>query len=398
MVHEVDSAAEMANTAATAEGEARAGAQLPSLRGARVAPAAGASPAPAGGGEYDGWFPTSVAWRGSVDATTVEMCRLNTALHHRDPSSVPMFRDLVAHSNCGGANARSATVGQLRADIAAHPGSVIAPSGFVFHEARVGSTLVANMLTSSTRNLVYTESKPPATVLAHCDKCSDEQQVELLRVVMGQMGRGRATGHDRLFFKFQSAMVAFLPAALRAFPATPWIFLHRNPVEIQASMFKHGAGGNPPCTRGQYDPPAPLLRLVGKSPAEARSLPKEQYCAAHLAMMCQHALDAAAKFGAARARFVEYAGLVDTVLADVFPRHFAWAMSAAELARAKQVSTLYSKARNNQRAFKDDSAKKQQRASDVAKRWSREYVEPLYHKMQSLSKSTSKASPGGGPS
>eukprot|EP00937_MAST-01D_sp_MAST-1D-sp2_P007393 g7393.t1 len=326
------------------------------------------------------------------------MCRLNTALHHRDPSSVPMFRDLVAHSNCGGANARSATVGQLRADIAAHPGSVIAPSGFVFHEARVGSTLVANMLTSSTRNLVYTESKPPATVLAHCDKCSDEQQVELLRVVMGQMGRGRATGHDRLFFKFQSAMVAFLPAALRAFPATPWIFLHRNPVEIQASMFKHGAGGNPPCTRGQYDPPAPLLRLVGKSPAEARSLPKEQYCAAHLAMMCQHALDAAAKFGAARARFVEYAGLVDTVLADVFPRHFAWAMSAAELARAKQVSTLYSKLGHkvapgdaaggknagSAGAFVDDSKSKQARATAAQKKWSAEYVEPLYRRMQGL--------------
>ncbi len=39
-------------------------------------------------------------------------------------------------------------------ELAALP-TLLQPTGFVFHEARVGSTLVANMLASDPRNLVY---------------------------------------------------------------------------------------------------------------------------------------------------------------------------------------------------------------------------------------------------
>ena len=37
----------------------------------------------------------------------------------------------------------------------------VKPSGFVFHESRVGSTLVANMLAAVPTNIVYSESAPP---------------------------------------------------------------------------------------------------------------------------------------------------------------------------------------------------------------------------------------------
>ena len=38
----------------------------------------------------------------------------------------------------------------------------IKPTGFVFHESRVGSTLVANALASNPWNMVFSESDPPS--------------------------------------------------------------------------------------------------------------------------------------------------------------------------------------------------------------------------------------------
>lgn len=42
------------------------------------------------------------------------------------------------------------------------------PSGFIFHESRVGSTLLANILASSEPNLVYSEPHLPFLALRQC--------------------------------------------------------------------------------------------------------------------------------------------------------------------------------------------------------------------------------------
>jgi len=76
------------------------------------------------------------------------------------------------------------------------------PSGFVFHESRVGSTLTANLLASDPYNMVFSESDPPATILLHCDKCSRKKQIQLFRDVVYVMGASPI--HKRYFFKFQS--------------------------------------------------------------------------------------------------------------------------------------------------------------------------------------------------
>ena len=56
------------------------------------------------------------------------------------------------------------------------------PTGFVFHQSRVGSTLTANFLGSDPQNLVFSESAPPAAAVLHCDRCSDERRIYVLRV------------------------------------------------------------------------------------------------------------------------------------------------------------------------------------------------------------------------
>lgn len=99
------------------------------------------------------------------------------------------------------------------------------PNGFVFHESRVGSTLVADMLASDASNMVFSESKPPPLIASHCNGCSEEKKVALLRTTIRAMGN--SARHKRLFFKFQSSNSPNIRLFLKAFPNTPWIYLYR---------------------------------------------------------------------------------------------------------------------------------------------------------------------------
>lgn len=68
-------------------------------------------------------------------------------------------------------------------------------SGFVFHESRVGSTLVANSLVAMdpTLHRVYSESSPITDALLACGRmgsqCDMNANVELFRDVVYLMGR-----------------------------------------------------------------------------------------------------------------------------------------------------------------------------------------------------------------
>ena len=91
-------------------------------------------------------------------------------------------------------------------------GRVVPPSAFVFHESRVGSTLVANNLASSPYSLVFSESAPTANALLHCFACTRQQEVQLFRDIVTLMGRSPI--HHHLFFKFQSITSTKMEIAL----------------------------------------------------------------------------------------------------------------------------------------------------------------------------------------
>lgn len=59
-----------------------------------------------------------------------------------------------------------------------HPEEFLEPSGFVYHETRTGSTLVANMLAHVPSNLVLSENNVAEDPARHCHHCTDAQKVE----------------------------------------------------------------------------------------------------------------------------------------------------------------------------------------------------------------------------
>lgn len=105
------------------------------------------------------WSPISIG--GSQRLT---LCQLDFKTYSTQPHMYPMFKDLVALSKCNEPGRTKITsIETVLAEIAAgaaaghSSGRVVYPSGFVFHESRVGSTLIANMLAADPDNMVFSE-------------------------------------------------------------------------------------------------------------------------------------------------------------------------------------------------------------------------------------------------
>ena len=334
--------------------------------------------------------------RGSYDATGT-FCHVDFYLHKSNPTVVPMFRDLVAKSiHCSNKGkirmdlrsiVEEARVYDARPDTATR---AMAPAGFVFHESRCGSTLVANSLLAMDPavNRVYSESPPPVTaakMISNYDG-QDSSAVQLLRDVIFMMGRTNDVNEQRLFFKIQSIGTKSIPAFSKAFPDTPWIFLHRDPVQVMMSHLKTKEKISTVCTRSRSAPPSDLVALVkGRDPsAKISRLSTEDYCAAHLASLCDAAYSAYQNSNG-NGKFVDYVDLPDSLIEDIIPNHFGQSMNDDAKSRILKVSGTYSKARTLGKTWQEDSQKKEDAARPEIRAASAKYLQPLYEKLKRVS-------------
>lgn len=328
------------------------------------------------------WVPTGIAHVEHGDPR-VTLCRLDFDSYWRNPSKTPMFRDLVAASRC--TKDKSGSLNELYDDLKRRP---LAPTGFVFHESRVGSTLIANMLGSNPKNLVYSESSAPPMVINHCDKCGEERRNDILRKLIGLMGA--SPYHERLFFKFQSITVPNIAVLAAAFPATPWIFLYREPVQVMMSHFKRGsAARSAPCLREHRRPRKATADILGMDAADAASVSVEQYCAAHLAMLCKSALDQPAPH---KGLMVDYDSLPGSLVHYVLPSHFGVPLHVDEADVMLKTATIYSKRRKpilpkpGDAPWETDSQAKEDAASEHIRQAADQLMRPLYARLQDATK------------
>lgn len=236
---------------------------------------------------------------------TATFCKLHWDKYKMDPPSMPMFKMLVQESGCDrGENLFTMDLADVAGKLDESENeeesmgiSVMPPAGFVFHESRVGSTLVANALTAMDPDghRVYSESDPINRALAACGdgftKCDMETNVELLRDVVFLMGRTPSPSEKRMFFKVSSVGSKRIDVMRQAFEYVPWLFVFRDPVQTMMSHIdpakkKTVRGGLPPavCLRSRHRPADDLRRLVflNNPGKQAEQLSDEEFCAAHL--------------------------------------------------------------------------------------------------------------------
>ncbi|WHS60598.1 sulfotransferase family protein [Pseudomonas sp. G2-4] len=112
----------------------------------------------------------------------------------------------------------------------------LAPSAFIFHASRCGSTLVSQMLAQLADHIVISEPPPLDTLLrgdmAHAERCV------ALKGLLSAYGQRRGGVERRLVVKLDAWNIGELPLLRACFPDTPWLFVYRDPLEIAVSHLR----------------------------------------------------------------------------------------------------------------------------------------------------------------
>ncbi|MES3024744.1 MAG: sulfotransferase [Pseudomonadota bacterium] len=213
---------------------------------------------------------------------------------------------------------------------------VLAPSAFIFHVSRCGSTLLTQSLAALPHCVVMSE--PPvldAFLREHAqyglhDDGLDAAGVAALRLLVGALGQRRAPGESAFVVKFDSWHIASLGAIRRAFPATPCIFLYREPDAVLAS---HRRRRGPQMVPGMIDPARLGIDDGARAPGDL-----DAYCIAVLERFYRCALAHAGTPGLTLLNYNQLPGAVPALLAGL-----AIACSADEGAAIRARAAFHSK-------------------------------------------------------
>ncbi|WP_412465755.1 hypothetical protein [Pedobacter sp. KLB.chiD] len=116
----------------------------------------------------------------------------------------------------------------------------IAPTAFIFHVSRCGSTLLSQALSTDSLNMVYAEAPLLDQILRapFQDKNSRGDIEKWFKAALKIMGQQRKCSYQQLYIKLDSWHVHFYPLLRRWFPRTPFYFLSREPDAVIASHKK----------------------------------------------------------------------------------------------------------------------------------------------------------------
>jgi hypothetical protein len=250
------------------------------------------------------------------------------------------------------------------------------PAGFIFHESRCGSTLVAQMLAAITQNLVVSEASV-LDAIVQLPGLSISQQVRHLTAMAAALGQRRFGDERRFFLKLDCWHAMALPLFRQAFPSTPWVFLYREPVEVLVSQMRQ---------RGlQTVPGAMPSRLYAIEGGE--TMPGEDYCARVLEKTCAAVVD---HFDLGGGLLVNYDELPDAVFSEISP-HFGAAFGESE--RAAMLAAARRNAKAPHQDFASDKADKQRFATESIRIAARRRLAQSYAKLEAI-RLTSKRRPG----
>lgn len=258
--------------------------------------------------------------------------------------------------------------------------------------------------------MVFSESTPIAKVLLQSSFLTREAIIALLQDIVLLMGV--STTHKRMYFKFQSSLVKHIGILLEAFPTTSWVFLFRQPVQVMVSNLANKFASS--LNRGMQARGGPCLRTRGNklsksivlAARESRNesvhqvIADEEWCAAHLHLICINAINAYRTYGVLNSGHVrrgvvlDYSSLPGSAISIVFPL-FKQPINSELLVKIVAELSFYSKSRAAgggvgggvgvqpmkmyaNGVFKQDSEDKNSRASTAMTKYSLSILMPSF--------------------
>ena len=241
-----------------------------------------------------------------------------------------------------------------------------APNGVIFHLSRCGSTLAAQMLAAVPRHTVISEA-PPIDEAVQLESLGQGAFDGLLAAMVGAVGRRRFAEERQLFLKTDSWHTLALPLYRRTFPATPWVFLYRDPLEVLVSQMR---------TRTLFTLPGALpAHVLG---IEAAGMQDDEYCARVVARVCEAA---AAGLSLGGGLLVNYRELPQALWTRILP-HFGVEVGDAD--RAEMARAAQRDAKEPFRAFEPDSQAKRRDAQPRLFELVEQHLAEPYRKLEAL--------------
>jgi hypothetical protein len=231
----------------------------------------------------------------------------------------------------------------------------VQPSGFIFHSSRCGSTLVANVCRELDDAIVLSEANPIDKLVARfitdgADPVKESLYSVLLRAVVNALAYSNSGNESRVFVKFSCCGVSQLERIRRIWPAVPWIFLYRDPIETIVSNM-----ATVPAWLLDEDHRI-LAHITGTTPAAVAEMSLEERCARSIGSFYSTAHGVANDHG----MLLNYNQISVTNILDFFNV----SPSAEELERITSGSRVYSKEASGAREFVPDAEAKQNSASN----------------------------------
>jgi hypothetical protein len=184
--------------------------------------------------DFAGWLPIRT-WL-SAGQWRVDWCWFGEQRLSR-----PFFRDDVEQAlrlPFNQALRRETGLDDLLAWQAISPG--LAPSAFIFHASRCGSTLLAQMLAGLAPNIVLSEP-PPLDRLLRAHYLAPEaaaHQPRWVAALLSAYGQRRRGDEQRLLIKLDAWNLFEAPFLQALYPQVPRLFLYRDPLEIAVSQLR----------------------------------------------------------------------------------------------------------------------------------------------------------------
>jgi hypothetical protein len=302
----------------------------------------------------DGWLPIRI-WQ-QAGEWQVDWCWFgDTPLHQ------PFFRDAVEDAlrlPFNQAFRRQTPLSALGDWQTARPG--LAPSAFIFHASRCGSTLISQMLARLDSHIVVSEP-PPLDALLRSGLPPAERRIAI-EGLLSAYGQRRLGSEQRLVIKLDAWNIGELPLLRECFPDTPWLFLYRDPLEIAVSHLRRP---------GMHMVPG----MIGASVLDDE-LPfagREDFITRRLGRLLQAGLAQCREFGGLAVNYSELPGAMAGRLADFF--------GLDDVQRGQVFSAVGQHAKQPSEEFVGDSDDKRREASvllrERVERWARAPYEAL---------------------
>ncbi|MCC7601235.1 sulfotransferase family protein [Janthinobacterium sp. FW305-129] len=208
----------------------------------------------------------------------------------------------------------------------------LAPDVFIFHVSRCGSTLLSRLLASLPQCIVMSE--PPvidSLLRLYHDSGDAAACITLLRQAILALGQRRSGAETHLVIKLDCWHIHSLDLLRQAFPATPCLFVYREPLAVLAS---HQRQRGPQMVPGMLHPAQLPLPAHQLAPGDL-----DGYTGLVLASL----FDAARPHAAAgQLQLINYSQLPDFLFSDLLPR-LGIAPTAAQLQTMRARGGVHAK-------------------------------------------------------